>query len=144
MLTVTKAWTNRDRPYGHAAGYGYAFWFSAVEPSGKAWRVIVGVGGRDIGLTGVTIREAADEAAIEHEIASDEDDNDPESWSSIESSEAMAVVSSEMDRARDATWSREYPDHFAVVSAEYELLTRAITGRDPVRKHERLTDGRWP
>ncbi|MDP9281811.1 MAG: hypothetical protein M3P38_06920 [Chloroflexota bacterium] len=140
MLRITKAWTNRDRPYGKAAGYGYAFWLSGLEPSGKTWWVIVGIGGRDIGLTGVTISEARDEAEIEHEIASNADDNDPGSWSVIEPSEAIAAVSAEMDRARSAIWSREYADHFALISAEYELLSRAITGGDSVRKYERFTD----
>src|SRR6185503_14594802 len=120
--------------------YGYAFWLSGLEPGGRTWWVIVGIGGRDVGLTGVTIREARDEAEIEREIASVEDDNDPGAWSVIEASEAIAVTGAEMERARSANWSREYPDDFARVSAEYERLSRAINGGDPVRKYERSTD----
>ena len=140
MLKLRRAWTNRDRSFGRAAGYGYALWFSSVDASGRAWWLIGHVGGKDIGLTGASVLEAASEEEIERRIASDEDDNDPADWAEIDPHEALAVIRAEMDKAHQAIWSREYVDHFALVSAEYDLLIEAIDGAAPIRKYERFRD----
>jgi hypothetical protein len=140
MLKITKAWTNRDRSYGRAAGYGYTFWLSSVDPSGRAWWLIGHVGGKGIGFTSGSVLEVTNEEEIERRVAGDEDDNDPGSWTVVDPGEAIAVTRAEMDRARDGIWAREHVDHFALVSAEYDLLIRAIEGADPVRKYERFRD----
>jgi len=138
MLRITNAWTNRDRPYGEAAGYGYVFWLSCLEPNGRYWWVIAHIGGGGIGFTGVSIREVSDEDSVARTIASDEDDN--ESLSALEPSEAMAAISAEMAKTRGAVWSRDYVDHFALVSREFDMLSRAITESDAVRPYERFRD----
>jgi hypothetical protein len=139
-MKITKAWTNRDRSYGRAAGYGYVFWLGGADPSGKAWWLIGHVGGQDIGFTGATVLPVANEGEIERQIMSTEDDNDPGDWAPIDPAEAIGVIRVEMDKARAAIWARDYVDHFTLVAAEYDLLIRAIDGPGPVARYERFSD----
>jgi hypothetical protein len=98
------------------------------------------VGGNGIGFTGASVQEMASEEEIERGIASDEDDGDPGSWTVVDPAEALETIQVEMNRAREAIWSRDYADHFKLVSAEYDLLLGAINGPDTVRKYERFRD----
>jgi hypothetical protein len=139
MLKITGAWTNRDRPYGKAGGYGYAVSLHVVDSTGGPWWLIAGIGGRDLGITSCTIIRAATLDGTPGEL--DEDDEaDPESWHQIELVEALAVIREEHQKAQGAMWSREYADHFALVSREYDLLQRMISGDEPIRKYERFAD----
>ena len=130
MLTLTNAWTNQDPE----ADRSYAIWLLGHEPSGQWWWLIAKVGARELGFVGADVLDVNGKNRVEREI---EADDDPDSWSAIDPSEALVRVSQEFERARQTPWASDYAAHFETVRAEHIRLRRAVEVKEPIARYRR-------
>jgi len=130
VLSFVEAWSN-EVPGTEGA---FALWFVAREPSGKWWWILALIAAKQLGLTEIRVRPISSPTTVHDQIQADDE---PTSWSRCDPALAGERVAEEFRRAANASWAKEYREHFEVVAAEFKRWEEAVGGVARVVSYDR-------